>query len=54
MKKQTTHWMLTAILIICGVMTSCKKETTNPENETIKLQCEKPSYLMEGDTVALI
>ncbi len=54
MKNQTTRWMLAAILIFCSVMTSCKKETTNPENETIKLQCEKPSYLMEGDTVALI
>ena len=54
MKNQTTRWMLAAILILCGVMTSCKKETNNPENETIKLQCEKPSYLMEGDTVALI
>ncbi len=54
MKNQTKHWMLAALLIFCSVMTSCKKETNNPENETIKLQCEKPSYLMEGDTVALI
>ena len=54
MKNQTTRWMLAAILILCGVITSCKKEMSNPENETIKLQCEKPSYLMEGDTVALI
>ena len=42
--------MLAAILILCGVMTSCKKGTTNP----LKLQCEKPNYLVEGDTVALI
>jgi muramoyltetrapeptide carboxypeptidase len=53
MKKQT-RLMLTAILILCGVMTSCKKETTDPEHGTVKLQCEKPDYLVEGDTVALI
>lgn len=50
MKKRTSRWMLAAILIFCGVMSSCKKETTNP----LKLQCEKPNYLVEGDTVALI
>ena len=54
MKKQTSRWMLAAILILCGAMTSCKKETLKPENETLKLQCEKPAYLVEGDTVALI
>ena len=54
MKKQTSRWMLAAILILCGAMTSCKKETPKPENETLKLQCEKPAYLVEGDTVALI
>ena len=54
MMKQASRWMLAAILILCGVMTSCKKETPKPENETLKLQCEKPAYLVEGDTVALI
>ena len=54
MKKQTSRWMLAAILIFCGAMTSCKKVTTDVENETLKLQCEKPNYLVEGDTVALI
>ena len=54
MKKQTTRLMLAAFLILCGVMASCKKETTDPENGTVKLQCEKPNYLVEGDTVALI
>ena len=54
MKKQTTRWMLAAILILCGVIASCKKETTDPENGIVKLQCEKPNYLVEGDTVALI
>lgn len=54
MKKQTSRWMLAAILILCGAMTSCKKETPKPENETLKLQCEKPAYLVDGDTVALI
>ena len=54
MKKQTTRWMLTAIFILCGVMIACKKEKTDPENGIVKLQCEKPNYLVEGDTVALI
>ena len=54
MKKQTTRWMFAAILILCGVITSCKKETPDPENGIVKLQCEKPNYLVEGDTVALI
>ena len=54
MKKQNTYWMHAAILIFCGVMVSCHKEPVNPESETLKLQCEKPDYLVAGDTVALI
>ena len=50
MKGRISCWMFTAILVLCGVMTSCKKETS----ETLKLQCEQPAYLVEGDTVALI
>ena len=53
MKKQTTCWMLAAILILCSAMLSCNK-TTDPENGIVKLQCEKPAYLVEGDTVAFI
>ena len=41
--------MLAAILILCGILSSCKKET-----KTLTLQCKKPAYLVEGDTVALI
>ena len=54
MKKQTSRWMLATILILCGALLSCNKEKTDPENGIVKLQCEKPAYLVEGDTVALI
>lgn len=52
--KRTLHWMLAAILVLCGTLASCHKEPVHPENGTVKLQCVKPAYLVAGDTVALI
>ena len=56
--EQMKLWMLTAILLICGVtLTSCDNDdddSATPVKNVVLLNCAKPDYLKAGDKVALI